>query len=305
MPTYLPKLISRVEGTQTKQLVTSEYWNEIFNLLIEQGNYNTAALKEVLQDGSWSLGHVIKDSEDVSFGRKKYLKFLNTTISETEDTTVVELAVGPEGPVGPRGLPSPSLIFKARYDNLTALQTAHPVGTLGDVYAVGAPGSVVAYGWDDDANTWTNLGALAGIPGEGVPAGGAQYQMLMKNSAADYDTIWAYLPSELQHLTGLDANIMDKFSAVATALENVQESIVLTPSRVAVSDAEGKLVSSSISTEKLGFLSDVTSNVQTQINGKLTSTAKAADSAKIDGRTVFVGSTPPAGGINGDIWFKV
>ena len=48
MPTYLPKLISRVEGTQTKQLVTSEYWNEIFNLLIEQGNYNTAALKEVL-----------------------------------------------------------------------------------------------------------------------------------------------------------------------------------------------------------------------------------------------------------------
>lgn len=307
MPTYIPKMISRVEGMQTKGLITSEYWNEIFNLLIEQGNYNTAALKEVLQEGTWSLGHVIKDEEGVSFGRKRYLKFLNTTVSETEDTTIIGLAVGPAGPVGPRGLPSPSLIFKGRFLDVASLQAAHPTGNIGDVYAVGPSNNILAYGWDDDAGAWVDLGALTGVPGIGIPSGGSTSQVLIKNSATDYDTTWGTitLPNELMHLTGLNVNIKDKFNLLDTALSNVQSTISLSASKVVVSGADGKLSASTLSSDKLGHLSDVTSSIQAQLDGKLGSTAKAANSSKIDGRTIFVGSSAPSAAINGDIWFKV
>lgn len=312
MPEFMPKLISRVEGTATKTLITSDYWNEIFNLLIEQGNYNTNALKEVLQEGAWSLGHVVLDPDGISFGRRKYLKFVNATITEDpeEDVTIVTAEVGPQGPEGPRGLPSPSLILRGRYETLSALQTAHPVGNLGDVYAVGTPGNVVVYGWDYDMGVWANLGALTGIPGipgEGVPTGGSQNQILMKNSAADYDTVWTNLslPSELQYLSGLDGNLMSKFSAINAALANVQTNITLTPSRVTVSDSAGKLTASAISVTQLAHLSGVNSSIQAQIDGKLGATAKASDSSKIDGRTIFVSATQPSAAIDGDIWLKV
>lgn len=307
MPEFMPKLISRVEGTATKTLITSDYWNEIFNLLIEQGNYNTNALKEVLQEGAWSLGHVILDPDGISFGRRKYLKFVNATITEDakEDVTIVTAEVGPVGPEGPRGLPSPSLIFKARYDTLGALQAAHPVGNLGDVYAVGAAGAVVAYGWDDDANVWTNLGALAGIPGVGVPAGGTAGQVLTKVDGTDYNTAWGSLPSTLQYLTNLDTNIKAKFTALDLALSNVQTSITLTANRVVVTDTNGKLAASSVTSTELNYVSGFTSDPQTQLNNKLGILEKANDSSKIDGRTIYVSATQPSAAIDGDIWFKV
>lgn len=310
MPEFMPKLISRVEGTATKTLITSDYWNEIFNLLIEQGNYNTNALKEVLQEGAWSLGHVILDPDGISFGRRKYLKFVNAVVTEDaeEDVTIVTAEVGPQGPEGPRGLPSPSLILRGRYETLSALQTAHPVGNLGDVYAVGTPGNVIVYGWDYDRDVWANLGALAGIPGspgEGVPAGGTAGQVLTKVDGTDYNTAWGSLPSTLQYLTNLDTNIKAKFTALDLALSNVQTSITLTANRVVVTDANGKLAASSVTSTKLNYVSGFTSDPQTQLNNKLGILEKANDSSKIDGRTIYVSATQPSAAIDGDIWFKV
>lgn len=310
MPEFMPKLISRVEGTATKTLITSDYWNEIFNLLIEQGNYNTNALKEVLQEGAWSLGHVILDPDGILFGRRKYLKFVNAVVTEDaeEDVTIVTAEVGPQGPEGPRGLPSPSLILRGRYETLSALQTAHPVGNLGDVYAVGTPGNVIVYGWDYDRDVWANLGALAGIPGipgEGVPAGGTAGQVLTKVDGTDYNTAWGSLPSTLQYLANLDTNIKAKFTALDLALSNVQTSITLTANRVVVTDANGKLAASSVTSTKLNYVSGFTSDPQTQLNNKLGILEKANDSSKIDGRTIYVSATQPSAAIDGDIWFKV
>lgn len=67
----------------------------------------------------------------------------------------------------------------------------------------------------------------------------------------------------------------------------------LTASKVLVSDADGKVAVSTLDSSKLTYLSDVTSNIQTQINGKL-STIPAAGSAT---RPIYIAAdgTPTAG----------
>lgn len=76
--------------------------------------------------------------------------------------------------------------------------------------------------------------------------------------------------------TAMD-NVTQSISAINTLLNNKQNTITgaastvttnnLTASRVLVSDSDGKITNSSISETKLGYLSGVTSDIQTQING--------------------------------------
>lgn len=308
MPEFMPKLISRIEGAQTKQIVTSDYWNEIFNLLIEQGNYNTNALKDILQDGEWSLGARILDSVDADLGRTKYLKFANSEVIVVDDITIVQGLTGPVGPIGPQGNPTPALHVLGLYATLGDLETAHSVGSAGQAYAVGTSLDNTIYVWDVALNDWVDLGGITGATGAagpGVIVGGTAGQVLTKVDGTDYNTAWTSLPSTLQFLTDLDTNVKAKFTAIDTALSNVQTSITLTASKVIISDVEGKLAASTIASSKLAHLSGVTSEIQAQIDSKLGSTAKAANSSKIDGRTVFVSVSAPAGAIDGDIWFKV
>ena len=56
----------------------------------------------------------------------------------------------------------------------------------------------------------------------------------------------------------------------------------LTASRALISNASGKVDVSSITDVKLGYLTDVTGNIQAQFTNKLGITAKAADSDKLD-----------------------
>lgn len=54
-----------------------------------------------------------------------------------------------------------------------------------------------------------------------------------------------------------------------------------------------------------GYLQDITSDVQDQLDAKLSTTGTAANSSKIDGRTLFVAATEPTTGMSdGDIWIK-
>lgn len=64
--------------------------------------------------------------------------------------------------------------------------------------------------------------------------------------------------------THVVADITDMTGAVSTIT-----TANLTPSMVAISNGAGKIDVSTISTTKLGFLSDVTSNIQAQLTGKI------------------------------------
>lgn len=62
---------------------------------------------------------------------------------------------------------------------------------------------------------------------------------------------------------------------------------------------------STVSPTQAGYLQSVTSDVQDQLDDKLSISGKAADSSKIDGRAVYVqASAPTTGMVDGDIWIK-
>ena len=76
----------------------------------------------------------------------------------------------------------------------------------------------------------------------------------------------------------------------------------LTADRVLVSSASGGLITSDISTTLLGYLANVTGDIQNQLNGKLSTTDTAAAAAKLaTARNITIGSTAKAFDGSGDI----
>lgn len=65
--------------------------------------------------------------------------------------------IGPEGPEGPQGK---GLEILGVYATLSDLQQAHPTGTPGDIYLVGANNSYIMYVWNADINNWVSGGVL-------------------------------------------------------------------------------------------------------------------------------------------------
>lgn len=58
------------------------------------------------------------------------------------------------------GASDTKIIIEGFYDTLTDLQSQIPVGTAGDVYAVGTTSPYNLYIWDAISNTWKNNGAI-------------------------------------------------------------------------------------------------------------------------------------------------
>ena len=69
------------------------------------------------------------------------------------------------------GADGTSFTVLGRYDTLAALKAAHPAGSVGEAWAVGAPEDNDVYLWDVDAGDWASVGSLQGPPGPQGPAG--------------------------------------------------------------------------------------------------------------------------------------
>lgn len=87
---------------------------------------------------------------------------------------------GDTGPVGPQGIQGPkgdkgdmgeAFSIKGLFASLSALQSAKPVGSEGDIYAVGTAASNVIYIWDTTVNQWISIGDLQGPQGIQGPVG--------------------------------------------------------------------------------------------------------------------------------------
>ena len=77
------------------------------------------------------------------------------------------------------------------YATLSALTAAITEPSVGDMYNVGSAAPYTVYVWQ---GSWISLGKIEGtqgLPGAGVPTGGAIRQALTKLSAADRDTGWS------------------------------------------------------------------------------------------------------------------
>ena len=78
---------------------------------------------------------------------------------------------GPQGEKGERGDDGTSFRVFGVYSTLEELEAAHPVGTLGEAYAVGSESDNVVYIWSVETNTWVSVGSLRGPAGPQGPQG--------------------------------------------------------------------------------------------------------------------------------------
>jgi hypothetical protein len=106
-------------------------------------------------------------------------------------------------------------------------------------------------------------------------------KVLISNSTGKID-VGTISDTELGYLSGLTSNIQTQLTTINTTVTNVTTNIEtilsgavssiiendLDINKVVVSDNEGKLTNSEITTTELEYLNDVTSNIQTQLNSK-------------------------------------
>lgn len=111
---------------------------------------------------------------------------------------------------------------------------------------------------------------------------------------------------QLSYLEGVNAHIQTQLNGKQAAITGAASSIAgsnLSTNKVLVSDNAGKVAISLITISELEYLTGVSANIQTQINGKLGSSAQAADSLKVGGKKITIGTVAPTSPAIGDVWF--
>lgn len=88
----------------------------------------------------------------------------NASVSNrgTSSNAILDFVL-PKGDKGDSGTSFQVLGMYATYQDLIS---AHPVGNRGDAYAVGNSTTNEVYNWNNDTQTWDNLGALKGVKGD-------------------------------------------------------------------------------------------------------------------------------------------
>lgn len=119
---------------------------------------------------------------------------------------------------------------------------------------------------------------------------------LVSNSSGKVG-VSAVTATELSYLGGVTSAIQTQLNGKQATITGAATTIIsddLTKSRTLVSNGSGKVVASSVTTTELGRLSGVTSNVQTQLDGKLSEViitdGSYASSFKIGGVRIEIGT---------------
>jgi hypothetical protein len=160
--------------------------------------------------------------------------------------------------------------------------------------------------------TTTELGYLSGvtsgIQGQIDSISGAivlTASRLLVTNAQGGITASAVNSTEAGYLSGVTGAIQTQLNGKQPSITGAATTITgsnLTANRVLASDASGKVAAAAVTTTELGALTGLTGAIQTQLDGKLGSTAAAADTLKIGGFKITVGVGTPAGAVAGDLW---
>lgn len=107
----------------------------------------------------------------------------------------------------------------------------------------------------------------------------------------------AVTSTELEYLSGLTSNVqgqLDGKQATLTGATTTTSNSNLNANIVVISDASGKLANSEVTSTELGYLTDLTSNVQGQLNGKqatLTGATTSVSTSNLNANIVVVSSS--------------
>lgn len=136
---------------------------------------------------------------------------------------------GPQGPEGPEGPQGKGLEILGVYTTLSDLQTAHPVGTPGDIYLVGSGGSYTMYVWNEDISDWSDGGPITSpVPSSSAP--------LMDDPTADAGTSLNYSRADHVHpsdsskqdalVSGTNIKTLNSYSLLGSGNLTVQPTLV-------------------------------------------------------------------------------
>ena len=107
-----------------------------------------------------------------------------------------------------------------------------------------------------------------------------------KNETSTQVIAWGDITGTLANQTDLNTALGGKQDSITGAATSITSSD-LTASRALVSDSSGKVAASSITSTKLGYLTDVTSNIQAQINGKQATLVSGTNIKTINNNSVL------------------
>lgn len=147
-----------------------------------------------------------------------------------------------------------------------------------------------------DAKQASITGAATSIAGSNLTVNRA----LLSNGNGKVG-VSAITSAELAYLDNLTGNIQTQLNGKQASISGAASTITgsnLTTNRALLSNSSGKVAVSSITSTELAYLDNLTGNIQSQLNGKLGSTAKAADSDKWDGYHIVAQSAEPPGNSN-------
>lgn len=148
---------------------------------------------------------------------------------------------------GPKGDTGNGLTILGYFDTAELLSAGVINPSVGDAYGVGTAEPYDIYVYTSDKG-WINNGPVSG---HGVIPGGTTGQILMKNSDEDYDAVW----SDNVKLSSID-DVPGLHAALARKAEADHDHTVADISDITVTATE------------LNYMDGVTSNVQTQLDGK-------------------------------------
>lgn len=107
----------------------------------------------------------------------------------------------------------------------------------------------------------------------------------------------AVTSTELGYLSGASSSLQTQINAIVAGQVNITgaastiDTEDLTINRAVISNASGKIAVSAVTTTELGYLSGVTSSIQTQLGTKAPSTSPTLSGATLSGTTTISGGT--------------
>ena len=339
---FVPMYIKETQTELPRSLVDHVKWNSLWNRIILQGDNNSEALHRILNNREVNLGHVIVKPDGSPVEPTKYLKFLNTVITVDGEFTTVTGVPGPKGDKGEPGVPGPQgpqgdmgtgFIVLGSYSSLIELEQGVPSPSYGDSYLVGIEYPLNCYVYVGD---WVNMGPIQGPQGPQGPIGpvGPEGPQGPVGPMPDMSSYNSHMADSVAHITAGERIAWNAKSSLAlgetsstayrgdrgkiaydhsqsahqpviTGAATTAVSSNFAGNRVVISNSSGKLEASAITTTLLDYLSGLNSNIQNQLNGKLGSSAVAADSQKVNGKRITVSSSAPSSPSSGDVWIQI
>ena len=192
MANWDPKYVKRNQAKRSNEVVSNIEWNEIFNLLMAQGNWNAEALYDLINDGNLLVQKAIFSNDSAKLGGNlpEFYAFRDNVLGRDEKNSFTPtLGTHPTNKKYVDDVKehlesyyfANGITIQGIYTTLNEFLLANLDGEKGDAYVVARE----LYVWDPRTSAWKSTGPMIG---PGVPKNGLDGQLIMKDGPLEFST---------------------------------------------------------------------------------------------------------------------